>query len=113
MLVGYFAAFVLTGIILAIRGELFIPKGNQLLGIAWNGMFTMSLANTLWVIALSKGDTAKISNLAYITPFISLIWTSIFLKEKIEWTSVIGLLIIVIGIFIQLDIKVAKKQKSK
>ena len=55
-------------IILALRGELFIPKGNQLLGIAWNGMFTMSLANTLWVIALSKVDTANIQSCLY-NPF--------------------------------------------
>ena len=43
-----------------------------------------------------------------LTPFISLVWTGIVLKEKISFYSVLGLVIIVLGIFIQMKNKVAE-----
>ena len=54
---------------------------------------------------LEKGDTAKISNLAYITPFLSLIWTALILKESFNIYSILGLIVIVLGIFIQMKDK--------
>ena len=107
MMIGYSLTFLITTVINWLRSDLFLPSGVQLLGFAWNGIFTMAIANTVWVLALQAGGTAKISNLAYITPFLSLIWTSLILQENISLYSVIGLLFIVLGIFIQL-----KKQKS-
>ena len=77
----------------------------DVLGMLWNGVFSIGIATTSWQIALEGGNTAKISNLAYITPFLSLIWTSVFLKEKITVFSVVGLVIIVLGIFVQLKDK--------
>ena len=41
---------------------------NQLIGLIWIGIFTSAIAFTSWALALEKGDTAKISNLAYMTP---------------------------------------------
>ena len=105
MMVNFFVAFILAGIIIAFKEELFVPNFVQLLGFAWNGIFTMAIANTMWFLALEHGNTAKISNLAYITPFLSLIWTSLLLKEALSFHSVIGLLVIVGGIFIQLKEK--------
>lgn len=61
----------------------------------------MAIANTVWIIALQSGDTAKISNLAYITPFLSLLWTALILKEELHLRFVIGLVVIVLGILIQ------------
>lgn len=77
----------------------------QLLGLAYNGIFVMATASATWAIALESGKTATISNLAYITPFLSLIWTSLFLKEPITLWSILGLCIIIFGIFIQLNDK--------
>ena len=71
-------------------------------------LYTKAIAFTLWALALEKGDTAKISNIAYMTPFISLVWTSIVLKEKLSIYSIIGLIVIIIGIFIQM-----KKDKKE
>ena len=75
---------------------------DQIMGLLWIGVFTAALSDTLWALALAKGDTAKISNLAYITPFLSLIWTGLILKENISVYAIIGLIIIVLGIFIQI-----------
>ena len=110
MMISYFVTFFLTTIINLANGDLFVPTIGQLGGFAWNGMFTMAVANTLWVLALKSGSTARVSNLAYITPFVSLIWTSLILDESIKITSVLGLVIIVSGILIQ--ITDANKTKS-
>lgn len=105
MMIGYFASFLITTLINAVNGDLFLPVVGQMPGIIWNAVFTMAIANTVWVIALGNGNTAKISNLAYITPFLSLVWTALILKEPITINSVLGLVIIVVGIFIQLKDK--------
>ena len=101
MMVGYGVTFTLTTLLSALRGELFVPSGLQALGMAWNGMFTMAVAGTLWILALARGGTGKISNLAYITPFLSLVWTAIFLKESFNPYNFLGLSMIVAGILLQ------------
>ena len=57
---------------------------------------------TNWVMALETGKTEKVSNLAYITPFLSLVWTHLFLNEAIKLNSLVGLIIIIFGILIQM-----------
>ena len=109
MMLNYFVTFILTTIINGAGGKLFIPTLQQTAGFVWNGVFTMAIACTSWVLALESGKTAKISNLAYITPFLSLVWTSLFLKEKLHLSFIIGLIIIVAGIFVQLS----EKSKNK
>jgi len=103
MMLNYTATFVLTSVITAVSGDLFFPTAVQVVGFAWNGVLTMALANTAWIMALSRGETAKISNLVYITPFLSLLWTWLVLREPLEINFIAGLAIIVLGILIQLS----------
>jgi drug/metabolite transporter (DMT)-like permease len=103
MMINYAVTFLLTTVINGCRGDLFLPNGAQALGMAWNGMFTMAAAGTLWILALQRGKTEKISNLAYITPFLSLVWTTLFLHEAFDPMSILGLTVIVTGILIQFD----------
>lgn len=105
MMINFLVTFIITGTILVLKKDLFTTNYTQLLGLAWNGIFTMAVPNTLWILALEHGNTAKISNLAYITPFVSLLWTSLILKEQLSVYFVMGLLVIVAGIFIQLKDK--------
>jgi len=102
MTVASAASFVLSLCVTLLRGNTLAVAPAQLPGILWNGVFTMAVANLTWALALSSGSTAKISNLAYITPFLSLVWTFFILHEPIQPMSVLGLCIIVAGIFIQL-----------
>ncbi len=102
MMTNYLVTFVLTTIINAMSNKLFLPDMLQSIGIAWNGIFAMAVADTLWILALSGGATGKISNLAYITPFLSLVWAALVLKEELTINSILGLVIIVSGIVIQL-----------
>ena len=102
MTVAMFVAFLPSLIIVLVQGGDIWIAPAQIPGMIWNGVVTMALANLSWALALSSGNTAKISNLAYITPFLSMVWTFFILKESINLISVLGLCLIVVGIFIQL-----------
>jgi len=102
MMIAFFTAFLLSFLLNMAKGETWNLSLGQLLGLGWNGVFSMGIGNTAWALAMEKGNTAKISNLAYITPFLSLIWTALILKEAISIWSVVGLCVIVLGIFVQL-----------
>ena len=110
MMLFYFCSFIISLIYVLVSKKTFIPELSQLFGVLWIGIFTSAIAYTSWALALAKGDTARISNIAYLTPFISLLWTGIILKEQISLYSVLGLIIIVLGIFIQMK---NKKEESK
>ena len=102
MMCNYAFTFTLTTLINGFFGNLFLPSPLEALGMAWNGAITMALANTVWILALGMGKTEKISNLAYVTPFLSMVWVAIFLKENLSIYSILGLIVIVGGILIQL-----------
>ena len=102
VMLSYFATFLLTLLINLFMGEGLSLGGLEILGFAWNGIFTMGIATVAWALALKSGGTAKMSNLAYVTPFLSLVWTFFILDEPIKPLSVLGLVLIVSGIFIQM-----------
>ncbi len=68
----------------------------------YTGIFEMGLTFIIWLKALQFSETTdRVSNLIYITPFLSLILIHFILKEDIFFTSIIGLILIVLGIIIQ------------
>ena len=76
--------------------------GVQWLGIAWLGIVVNAVAYLLWAIALKgASDSAKIANLAYLVPFISIIISWLVLKEQITINAVLALVLIIGGILIQ------------
>jgi len=82
--------------------NIIIPSINGLAGAIYIGVFEMGLTFVLWLTALKLSThTARVSNLVFISPFISLILVSFFVGEKILSSTVIGLAIIVSGIIIQ------------
>lgn len=80
-----------------------IPTLNipQLFGLLWGGVFISGIATVCWFLALKHGDTAKISNASFLTPFLSLVFIRLFIGEKIELASFVGLVILVCAISIQ------------
>lgn len=82
--------------------NIIIPSYNGLIGSLYIGVFEMGLTFVLWLTALKLSThTARVSNLVFISPFISLMLVSFFVGEKILPSTVVGLVIIVIGIVIQ------------
>jgi len=78
------------------------PEFKGILAATYIGFFEMGFTFILWLMALQFADRSDtISNLVYISPFLSLIWIHLVLKENIYETTILGLIFIVIGIFVQ------------
>jgi drug/metabolite transporter (DMT)-like permease len=69
--------------------------------IFWLGAIAHGLGFVTWFLALKYGDTAKVSNIAFLTPFLSLIFIYLIIGEKIYFTSILGLFFIITGLIIQ------------
>lgn len=68
----------------------------------WVGIFEMGLTFLFWQKALElTSNTARISNLVFITPFLSLVFIRLILKEAILPSTLIGLFLIVFSNLIQ------------
>ena len=73
-----------------------------ILGAAYVGIFEMGVSFILWLMAMKLTDnTARISNLIFISPFLSLIFIHFILGEHIVTGTFIGLLLIVAGLLCQ------------
>jgi drug/metabolite transporter (DMT)-like permease len=72
----------------------------QLAGLLWLGIFISGLGYVCWFAALKHGDTVKMSNMIFLTPFLSLVYIHFLTGEHILVSSIIGLVCIVAGILI-------------
>lgn len=91
-----------------IGGYLLISEGFRplslfgLLGAAYIGCFEMGISFITWLMALKlTSSTARIANLIFISPFISLILIHLLVGETILASSLIGLIFIVAGLLVQ------------
>jgi drug/metabolite transporter (DMT)-like permease len=77
-----------------------------LAGGIYIGLFEMGITFVLWLNALKySSTTAKVSNLIYLSPFLSLILIYFTVGETILPSTVIGLSLIVAGIGMQQYLK--------
>ena len=83
--------------------ETWIPiAGAQWIGLIWMGLASYAIAYLLWALALREAEnTSLIANLAFLVPFLSVIWCAVFLKEPLQVQAVIALVLIVGGILLQ------------
>jgi len=101
-----FLNFVFGFIFILIATPLFskisIPDMRGLLGAGYVGLFEMGITFIFWLKALQLSrTTAKVANLIYLSPFISLIIINRIVGENILVSTVIGLILIVTGIIVQ------------
>ncbi len=79
---------------------------NGIAGIAYIGLFEMGITFVLWMKAMQlTNSTARITNLIYISPFVSLMLVGLILGEAILPSTMAGLILIVSGIFLQGPLK--------
>ncbi|PLX12977.1 MAG: EamA family transporter [Marinilabiliales bacterium] len=95
--------FIYVAIYLISTGvKITIPSWQALLGSAYIGMFELSISFVIWLNALKySSNTAKVSNLVYLSPFVALFWIRLTVGEEIHLYTVIGLVFIIGGIFLQ------------
>lgn len=72
------------------------------LGAAYVGLFEMGICFVFWLMAMKLTDnTARISNLIFLSPFLSLIFIHFILGEHIVTGTLVGLMLIVTGLIFQ------------
>lgn len=72
------------------------------LGAIYVGVFEMGIAFVLWLLALRHAEhTARISNLIFISPFVSLLLLRFLVGEQIYPATLVGLVMIVTALLIQ------------
>lgn len=90
--------FVITSLI----SPLYLVDWQGLVGAIYVGLFEMGITFLLWSMALRMSvSTAKISSLAFFSPFVSLIFINQIVGEEIQFATFVGLVIIIIGIIMQ------------
>ena len=92
-----------SAMILGLMTEDWVPiTGNQWFGILWLGVVIDAVAYLFWTLALNDSeDSAKIANLAYLTPFLSVVMSVLLLKEEFQPQALVALIFIIGGIFLQ------------
>ena len=97
-LFGFFYIFISV----VLFSELKLPEIKGIAAVIYVGFFEMGITFFLWMKALHLTErNDNISNLIFLSPFSALIFIHFILKEEIYYTTLIGLVLIVAGIFIQ------------
>ena len=85
-----------------LTGQLEPMPWPGILGGIYVGLVEMGLAFLLWLHAMKLTEsTAKIANLIFISPFLSLVFIATILREPILWSTLVALVLIVSGLVIQ------------
>jgi len=104
-LVGMCLNFVIAAPVVVVIWWLFdgaMPPVVGIFGGVYIGLFEMLLAFVCWSLALKATDNAAtISNLIFLSPFLSLQFIHFVLGETIHWTTYAGLITIIAGIVLQ------------
>lgn len=102
LLMNFIFGLIYILIYIGIRGIDLIPPKNGLIGSVYIGFFELGITFIIWLNALSKSETtAKISQLIYLSPFISLFFIQFIAGEKIIFATIVGLILIITGILLQ------------
>ena len=88
-----------------------IKPGGAFAAVIYSGIFEVGVTYVLWLKAMNlTTSNAKIGNMVFFAPFLSLIFIHFILKETIFVTTFIGLIFIVSGVLVQ---QVDRKGKKK
>jgi drug/metabolite transporter (DMT)-like permease len=102
LFLNFFFGFFYILIVALAMDSLVIPTWQAALGSAYIGLFEMGIAYVFWLKGLQlSSTTAKVSNLIFLAPFISLILINFTVGEHILWSTFAGLGFITIGIVLQ------------
>lgn len=108
--VGLFCNFLVGVLFIAIyaffTNQLQIPNFKATLGVVYIGLFEMGITFVFWLKAVNlTHSVSKISNLIFLSPFLSLVFIYFFVGEQILISTVVALVLIISGLVIQQKMK--------
>jgi drug/metabolite transporter (DMT)-like permease len=99
---NFFFGFIFVALYMALFSSPRLVGGEGLVGSLYVGAFEMGVTYVVWLYALRLSrTTAQVSNLIYLTPFLSLIVVHLVVGEQIYVSTMVGLFLIVGGILLQ------------
>ncbi len=99
LFLNFFFGFIYILIALLLTSEIVFIDLKSWGGAIYVGFFEMGITFVIWSVALKKSITAaKVSNLVYLVPFLSLVVIYFVLEEPIGFPTIIGLFLIVGGL---------------
>ena len=102
LFMSFIFGFVYLLIYVAIFSDFSFPAGNSLWAAIYIGFFEVGITYLLWMKAMQLShNNAHTGSLIFLAPFLSLVFISIILKEKIYITTPLGLILIISGIIWQ------------
>ena len=102
LFLNFFFGLIYLTIAVWLFSDFRIETGESFYAAIYVGIFEVGITYVLWLKAMEYStNNAKIGNLVFLAPFISLIFIHFILKETIFVTTFIGLVFIVAGIFVQ------------
>jgi len=102
LLLAFLVGWPFTLLATVLFSDLDLWRWQGLMGATYVGLFEMGLAFLCWMMAMKQAqNTSKISNLIFISPFLSLFFINTFLHEPIHPATYLGLGLIVCGLLSQ------------
>jgi len=96
---NFLFGFAYVSIAVAAADSFVVPPLEGLAGAVYVGLFEMGVTFLLWYRAV-EGNMSFASNIAYLVPFLSLLFISAVVGEEIAPATVVGLAMIVLGIIL-------------
>lgn len=102
LLICFLVGTLLVWGLLFWQGEAELPPWRGLAGAFYVGVFEMGLTFLLWLGAMrSAAHVSRVSNLIFLSPFLSLLFIRYFLDEAISPATFIGLAMIICAVIYQ------------
>ena len=102
LFVGFCSGLIAALVCSPLFGGLALPPPAAWPALVYIGLFEMGLTFVFWLSALQLATTtARITNLVYLTPFLSLCFLRLVIGEPIHPATAIGLALIVTSLLFQ------------
>jgi drug/metabolite transporter (DMT)-like permease len=99
-LFGYM--YIVIALVVTKNWQISASAMNGVLAAVYVGVFEMGITFLFWLKALQMSETTdRVSNLVYLAPFLSLVFVHFILHEPVYYTTPVGLLLIISGIWLQ------------
>lgn len=102
LLLGFLLSLLFSFAATALLADFNFSSIEGIVGAVYIGLFEMGISFVLWLMAIKLAtNTAQVSNLIFISPFISLFLLSTVVGEEIHPSTFVGLVTIIVGLVIQ------------
>jgi drug/metabolite transporter (DMT)-like permease len=109
LFLNFLFGFVFLAPVVWFFSDFAVEPGTGLFAMIYVGIFEVGITYILWLKAMNMStNNAKIGNLVFFAPFLSLVFIHFILKETIYITTFIGLVLIVAGVLVQ-QLKMKKR----